>query len=658
LISFGFQLITLARFLADPPTRDMLVRFVDIFAPSLTILGVIVGIALFTAWYLRGANGGARVAIALGGVQVTSSDADPLCRQLHNVIEEMAVAAVIQKPLVFVLPKEHAINAFAAGHTRDTAAIAVTAGALKHLDRDQLQAVAAHEFSHILNGDMATNVRMASCLYGLVAIAEAGRFLVNQRDARGERIVPFLVPGLAALLLGSVGVLACRLLQAGVSRQRERLADATAVQFTRNPQALRTAFTVMAAIATRIHAPTTISTAHLFIGDPAEGWFGRLSSSMLATHPPMIERVRALSPSMTEARFDAEVRDFVRSSLAEQREMIETARSGGVWATRPVSAPYSVATPAKPPSAPRAAQTGDRAETPIAPTPVTLKAALQTGALRGHTVAHVDTLHQRLPVTIRQQMQTVSAKASESTATLQGIFVGAMLATDPTQQMAQLARIGPTLGLEVTRAARELAPTLGGIPPAARLPVLVALLPALVEIDGERQSKLRKVAQAFAPHVAAGDWFRYAVTRILEPALVREHAQTRALATNAPLNERGAAVGTLLLAMTQSRFGIGAGEKAYRRALVAVLPPAKWPPMSSVAVDAAALDAALAALLDLSDAATKIVVEGLVASTAETGVLCAPQIDLLRAVCILLDVPLPYLPVEFRIEKEAVSQPP
>ena len=408
----------------------------------------------------------------------------------------------------------------------------------------------------------------------------------------------------------------------------------------------------MAAIATRIHAPTTISTAHLFIGDPAEGWFGRLSSSMLATHPPVIERVRALSPSMTEARFDAEVRDFVRSSAAEERAKVEAARRGGVWATRPAPAPYSVATPTKPPAA-RPDQGGDPAATPIAPLPVTLETALLTGALRGPAVAHVDTLHQRLPVTTRQQMQTVGAKAGESPEKLQGIFVGAMLASDPTQQMAQLARIAPTLGLDVARAARDLAPALAGIPSAARLPVLVALLPALVEIDSERQSKLRQVARAFAPHVAAGDWLRYAVTRILEPSLVHEHAQARALAANVPLNERGAAVGTLLLAMTQCRFGIGGGEKAYRRALVAVLPPAKWPPMSHVAVDAAALDAALATLLDLSDAATKIVVEGLVASIAETGILCASQIDLLRAVCILLDVPLPFLPVEFRIEKDS-----
>ncbi|MBC8027288.1 MAG: M48 family metalloprotease [Steroidobacteraceae bacterium] len=651
LISFGFQLVTLLRFLAAPPPRDVLVRFVDTFSPSLAILGVIVGIALFAAWYLRGSSGGARVAIALGGIQVTSSDADPLCRQLHNVIEEMAVAAVIQKPLVFVLPQEHAINAFAAGNTRDTAAIAVTAGALRHLDRDQLQAVAAHEFSHILNGDMATNLHMASCLYGLTAVAEAGRYLLSQRDARGDRVVIFLVPGLAALLLGSVGVLACRVLQAGVSRQRERLADASAVQFTRNPQALRSAFTVMAAIATRIHAPTTFSTAHLFIGDPADGWFGRVTSSILATHPLMFERVRALSPAMTEKSFDADVRGHVRGMVVAEREMTEVSRSGGVWSSKPVAAPYSAIPP---PATPTATRVSDPGESVLVTAPVTLTTALQMGALRGRTMAHVDTLHQRLPATTRQRMQAVSANASESRVKLQGIFVAALLAGDPTRQMAQLARIGPTLGLEVTRAARELGPTLEGVPPAARLPLLVGLLPALVGIDGDRQTKLRTVAHAFAPHVATGDWFRYAVTRILEPSILREHPQAKALPASAPLTERGPAAATLLLAMTQCRFESGDGGKAYRRGLVAVLPPAKWPPMSNVAVDAAALDAALAMLLDLSDAATKVVVEAMVAGIAETGVLNAAQVDLLRATCILLDVPMPYLPLDFRIEKDAI----
>ena len=646
LLSFGFQFVTLIRFLAEPPARDLLARFVETFAPSLAILGLIVGLALFTAWYLAGVSGGARVARALGGVQVTSSDADPVCRQLHNVIEEMAVAAVIQKPLVFVLPEEHAINAFAAGNTRDTAAIAVTAGALKHLDRDQLQAIAAHEFSHILNGDMATNLRMASCLYGLTAIAEVGRWMLNQRDAEGGRILILLMPGFAALLLGSIGALACRLLQTGVSRQRERLADASAVQFTRHPQALRSAFTVMAAIATRIHASTTISTAHMFIGDPADGWFSRLSSSMLATHPRLIERVRALSPSMTEERFDAEVRGHVRQLIAAEREETEASRRSGVWSIKPVAAPYSPSVPTSRANAP--------GEANPAPEPVKLKTALQSGALRGRTVAHVDTLYQRLPAATRQQMQSVSAEAIASPEELQGIFVGAMLSTDPTRQMAQLAKIGPTLGLEVTRAARDLIPKLEAVPPGARLPMLVALLPLLVDIDAERQSRLRTVARAFAPHVVAGDWFRYAVTRILEPSILRTHPQLSALPENAPLVARAPAVATLLLAMTQCRFGVDGGEKAYRHALAVALPPATWPPMATYAVDAAALDAACAMLLDLTDSATKIVVEGMVASTAETGVLNAAQVDLLRATCILLDVAMPYLPVEFRIEKGAV----
>jgi Zn-dependent protease with chaperone function len=646
-ISIGVQLIVLL--------ADFRKTFVASSGTSIAIFCVIVGIALFRAWYLRGASGGARVASALGGVQVTSSDADPRCRQLHNVIEEMAVAAVIQKPLVFVLPKEHAINAFAAGNTRDSAAVAVTAGALKHLNRDQLQAVVAHEFSHILNGDMATNLRMASCLYGLTAIAELGRYLLGRRDEDGNRMAILVIPGLVALLLGGVGALACRILQSGVSRQRERLADASAVQFTRNPQALRTAFTAMAAIATRVHAATSISTAHLFIGDPADGWFSRVSSSLLATHPPLIERVQALSPSMTEERFDAEVRGHVRSMVQAERDRTETARGGGVWSTKPVVAPYAPRAPSstlKEPPVPRAHEPGESFL--MLPEPVTLKTALQSGELRGQTVAHVDTLHQRLPAATRQRMQTLVAQAGESSVKLQGLFVGAMLASDSMRQMSQLARIGPTLGLEVTRAAREFRPTLDELDAAARLPVLVALLPSLVAIDAERQTKMRTVANAFAPHVAAGDWFRYAVTRILEPSIVRGHPQAKALPANAPLIERNAAAATLVLAMTQCRYGTGDGEHAYRRALVSVLPPAKWPPMSSEAVEAAALDAALAMLLDLSDSATKIVIEGLVALIAETRVINAAQADLLRTACILLDVPMPFLPVEFRFEKDVV----
>jgi Zn-dependent protease with chaperone function len=654
-ISFGVQIAVLLVSPPRMPPEDFLYAFVGSSGPSIAILCVIVGIAIFSAWYLRGASGGARVASALGGVQVTSSDADPRCRQLHNVIEEMAVAAVIQKPLVFVLPKEHSINAFAAGNTRDSAAIAVTAGALKHLKRDQLQAIVAHEFSHILNGDMATNLRMASCLYGLTAIAELGRYLVNQRNARGDRILILAVPGLAVLLLGGVGAFACRILQAAVSRQRERLADASAVQFTRNPQALRSAFTAMAAIATRIHASTTISTAHLFIGDPADGWFSRVSSSLLATHPPMIERVQALSPSVTEDRFDAEVRGHVRAHVEAEHDRTEAARSGGVWGTKPVAAPFAPRIPSATlaePLVPRAQEPGENVL--VLPEPVTLKTALRSAELRGRTVAHVDTLYQRLPAGTRARMQALGAQAGESSEKLQGLFVAAMLSAHPTRQLSQLARIGPTLGLEVTRAARELRPTLDVLAAAARLPLLVTLLPSLVEIDSERQKKLRTVAHAFAPHVAAGDWFGYAVTRVLEPSIVRGHPQAKALPANAPLIERNAAAATLLLAMTQCRYGTGAGEKAYRRALVAVLPPAKWPPMSSEAVDAAALDAALATLLDLGDSATKIVIEGLVALIAETRVINAAQADLLRATCILLDVPMPFLPVEFRFEKDAV----
>jgi hypothetical protein len=255
-------------------------------------------------------------------------------------------------------------------------------------------------------------------------------------------------------------------------------------------------------------------------------------------------------------------------------------------------------------------------------------------------------------------MHTVITGAGKSPVHLEGAFVGALLASDPVRQMAQLARIGPTLGLEVTRAARESASAFASLPPAARLPALVALLPSLVGITQERQTRLRTIAKAFAPQVSTGDWLRYAVTRILEPSILRSHEQARSLPPAAPLIERAPAVATLLLAMTQCRFAPGAGGTAYRRALKATLPPAKWPAMSADAVDAQALDAALATLLDLSDAATKIVIEGMVASIGEaeeTALLNTAQVDLLRGTCILLDVPMPYLPVDFRFEKDALQ---
>lgn len=188
-------------------------------------------------------SGGAGVAEQLGGRRLQGNSRDPLERRLLNVVEEMALAAGTTVPPVYLLDNEPGINAFAAGFTPGDAVIGVNRGTVEHLSRDELQGVIAHEFSHILNGDMRLNLRLMGLLHGILLIAIIGYYIVrgsgyrssNRREKSGGQII---VLGLAMIVIGYVGLFFARLIKAAVSRQREYLADASAVQFTRNPDGI------------------------------------------------------------------------------------------------------------------------------------------------------------------------------------------------------------------------------------------------------------------------------------------------------------------------------------------------------------------------------------------------------------------------------------
>jgi Zn-dependent protease with chaperone function len=208
------------------------------------VLGLIFGGTMLEMNSLRA--GGSVVAKMVNGREVDPSTRDLLDRRLVNVVEEMAIASGVPVPRVYVLDDETAINAFAAGHSINDAVIAVTRGTLTRLSRDELQGVIAHEFSHVLNGDMRLNLRLIGVLYGLMVVALAGRFLLeiggrgrsgSGRSSGGALAVMFLA-GLSLWVLGYIGVFFGRLIKAAVSRQREFLADASAVQFTRNPDGI------------------------------------------------------------------------------------------------------------------------------------------------------------------------------------------------------------------------------------------------------------------------------------------------------------------------------------------------------------------------------------------------------------------------------------
>jgi len=247
-------------------------------------------------------QGGGAVARLLGGVRVDSASHDSHHRLLLNVVEETAIAAGLPVPEVYVLDREAGINAFAAGFSPSDAAIAVTRGMLETLTRDELQGVIAHEFSHILNGDTRLNMRLLGASFGILVIALTGRMTLRAvaesrgSGSDGRAIMAGYVFGLLLLVIGYIGVLAANLVKAAVSRDRERLADAAAVQFTRNPHGLAGALKKIAISPLRatITSAESEEVSHMLIAEPS-GLFTRL----FASHPPLLERIRWLEP-----RFD------------------------------------------------------------------------------------------------------------------------------------------------------------------------------------------------------------------------------------------------------------------------------------------------------------------------------------------------------------------
>ncbi len=273
------------------------------FVTTLIVLGLIGGGTLFKMISLSA--GGAAVANLVDAREVDMTTSDLLDRRLVNVVEEMAIASGVPVPRVYVMDNETAINAFAAGHSISDAVIAVTRGTLTRLSRDELQGVVAHEFSHVLNGDMRLNLRLIGVLHGLLIVALAGRLLLEiggrsrggSSSGRGGNAVAMLFfAGLALWILGYIGVFFGRLIKAAVSRQREFLADASAVQFTRNPDGIGGALRKIGGLSeatglgTRIDHPQAETLSHLFLG-AARPSFVR---GLFATHPSLEERVHRI----------------------------------------------------------------------------------------------------------------------------------------------------------------------------------------------------------------------------------------------------------------------------------------------------------------------------------------------------------------------------
>ena len=248
---------------------------------------------------LRLGGTGKSVAEALGGqpLQGATENADE--QKLRDVVDEMAIASGMPVPPIYIL-QEDAINAFAAGKNPQDAVLGFTRGAITQLNRDELQGVTGHEFSHIAHKDTRLNLRIACVVAGVMLIALIGRVMLqvagriataprmsSKKDDRGGAALAFVAVGLGLLIVGGIGAFFGRLLQAAVSRQREFLADASAVQYSRNPAGISSALRKIGGLPfTAIQSPAASGLNHFFFSKSINSW--------LSTHPPLPERIHRI----------------------------------------------------------------------------------------------------------------------------------------------------------------------------------------------------------------------------------------------------------------------------------------------------------------------------------------------------------------------------
>jgi len=257
-------------------------------------VNVVIGLAIAYKW-IQLSDGGKSVAEALGGSRLSPNTEDLQQRRMQNVVEEMALASGMPVPPVYLLAREQGINAFAAGNSPADAVIGITQGALDQFNREQLQGVIAHEFSHILNGDMRLNLRLIALLNGILFLGNCGRFLLrstgySSRSTRRSGGGRLLILGLAMAAIGWIGTFFGGLIKAAINRQREFLADASAVQFTRNPNGIADALKIIGGYSrgSRMIAADAEEASHLFISNALAGF------AFFKTHPPIAERIRRL----------------------------------------------------------------------------------------------------------------------------------------------------------------------------------------------------------------------------------------------------------------------------------------------------------------------------------------------------------------------------
>lgn len=582
-------------------------RVITILAlASLATAGAIGLATLYRMATLRG--GGGKVARELGGDYVPHDTTDLQLRRLRNVVEEIAIASGVPVPEIYVLQNESGINAFAAGWSTSDAAVAVTRGALERLNRDELQGVIAHEFSHVVNGDMRLNIRLIGLLFGILFLAVAGETILRagaftrSRDEKGGGN-PLPLIGIALVVAGYLGVLIGRIIKASVSRKREFLADASAVQYTRQPSGIAGALKKIAGLSTgsALKSPKTEEVAHMLFG---EGLRKRVS--LFATHPPLPDRIKALDPSFDPAELEALSQQWAQSPPVGIEEDIALGLTERRLGPPPATeAPADFAAGGAPPPAEVVSQVA-------APTAASYRRAAS--------------LLEQIPPELRAKTQSVEHVVP--------LVLGLLLSGDPAVRAKQMADLTSLFGPAVADAALREAEALTGLNPLLRLPLAELAFPALRHRSAEEQESLLDAVYALIHADGRISTFEYCLSTLLHSELYQSmhppphwHSERRTLRRSA--NE----VATLLAVLAEN-------EAAFRAGMAIALPNLNLPYVKRNVTD---LDSVWHVLRELDPDGKEQLIKAAVAVIAYDGRMTLDEIELLRTICGILHCPLPPL---------------
>ncbi len=566
-------------------------------------------------------SGGSAVSELMGGRLINTNTTDPNERKLLNVVEEMSIASGVPMPQVYVMDDENGINAFAAGHKPSDATVTVTRGCMRILSRDELQGVIGHEFSHILNGDMRLNLRLMGTIFGILCLAIIGRILLYSGrggDRRGgQNLLPLF--GIALLIIGYIGVFFGRLIQAAVSRQREFLADASSVQFTRNPLGITGALKKIGGLGetgSRVSHAHSEELSHMFFGNGvSEPFIG-----LLETHPPLADRIRVFDPAFDgafpEVRYDdeAERQPQQQPSSRPPRpplpNIFGTVLGGAILAggdVPPVIKPNAVL-----PSL------GN-------PTPMHLKYAEQ--------------LRDSLPDSVR-------AAAREPTDAMALVYA-MLLSNDQSLRAKQLAGLEQQAGAAIRDKTAALYPDVSQAAAHAHLPMLTVALGALKQLSKDQYNVFSKTLDWLIDSDGKVELFEFVLEKIVLRHLDAQfRGATKPVVQYYSVKPLAPDCSVVLSALAN----VGSSDDGeIRKAFATGAPYLRAPddsdlgllPLDQCGVDQ--LDASLNRLAQAAPIIKKNVIEACVHVVGADGVIVEGEAELLRAICDTLDCPMPPL---------------